>query len=204
MIVGSVYGVVLNDREQNAGMMDAFGQKPYAAPPKAPVLYIKPHNTLRLDGAAVPVPGELPEVEAAATIALLFGDQLGVPVAAALALDVCEPHASYYRPAIRQRCRDGFLPMGSFVAYDLVALTKSEILTLIDGVQVHRWSLERLVRAIPDLIADVTAFMTLADGDVLLIGLAGDAPRARVGQRIEVRHAALPRLVTSFEQEVLA
>ena len=204
MIVGSVYGVVLNDREQNAALAGAFAEKPYAAAPKAPVLYIKPHNTLRFDGAAVPVPEGMAALEAAGTIALLFGDEPNRPVAAALALDVCEPHASYYRPAIRQRCRDGFLPMGGFVPFDLEALVAAPIETWIDGAVAHRWSLARLVREIPALIADVGAFMTLADGDVLLVGLAGDAPRVGVGARVELRHAALPTLTADFAQEALA
>lgn len=43
---GAVYGTLLNDR----GALDALGEAmhdaPYKAPPKAPVLYLKPRNTL--------------------------------------------------------------------------------------------------------------------------------------------------------------
>jgi 5-oxopent-3-ene-1,2,5-tricarboxylate decarboxylase/2-hydroxyhepta-2,4-diene-1,7-dioate isomerase len=202
MIAGTVYGVVLNDLAQRAGLAGVFGQKPYGAPPKAPVLYIKPRNCWRFAGADVPVPAELAELEAAATVALLFGDAPGVPVAAALALDVCEPHASYYRPAIRQRCRDGFLPLGEFVGFDLGALLTGEIVTSVDGVDVQAWGLARLVRDIPGLIADVSQFMTLENGDVLLMGLPGDAPRVRAGQTVTVSHGGLPPLSARFEREI--
>ena len=201
MIAGTVYGVVLNDQAQRGALAEAFGQKPYVAPPRAPVLYVKPRNCWRFDGAAVTVPSELAEVEVAATVALLFGDAPGVPVAAALALDVCEPHASFYRPAIRQRCRDGFLPVGDFAAYDLDALVSGGIVTWVDGVEAHRWSLARLVRDIPELIDEVCDFMTLENGDVLLVGLAGDAPRVAAGQEVRVEHEGLPTLVAHFERE---
>ena len=204
MIAGSVYGVVLNDKTQRAALASAFALKPYVAPPQAPVLYIKPRNCLRFAGAAVQVPADLVEVEIAATVALLFGDAPGVPLAACLALDVCEPHASLYRPAIRQRCRDGFLPLGEFAAYDLKAIVSSPVITRVDGLEVHRWSLERLVRDIHALIADVNDFMTLSDGDVLLVGLPGDAPRVTAGHTVTVEHAALPPLQARFEAEIPA
>jgi len=203
MIAGTVYGVVLNDQLQRAALAEAFTQKPYAAPPRAPVLYIKPRNCWRFAGAAVPVPDDLAEVEVAATVALMFGDANSVPVAAALALEVCEPHASFYRPAIRQRCRDGFLPLGEFGAYDLAGLAAHPIVTLVDGVAAHSWSLARLVRDVPSLIAAVNDFMTLENGDVLLVGLPADAPRVAPGQGVRVAHRALPALQARFEREIL-
>ena len=36
------------------------------------------------------------------------------------------------------------------------------------------------------LIADVSDFMTLAAGDVLMLGVAAGAPRARAGQRVRI------------------
>ncbi len=42
-----------------------------------------------------------------------------------------------------------------------------------------------LVRPLPRLLADVTAFMTLDAGDVLLLGGADDAPLARAGDRVD-------------------
>lgn len=199
MIAGTAYGVVLNDRAERAGLAVAFGEKPYGAPPVAPVVYIKPRTCFAFGGAPVPLPADLAEVNAAATIALLFG--ASGPVAAALALDVFEPHDSYYRPAIRQRCRDGFLPVGAFAG--CAALT-GEIVTRVDGEIVHGWSLDRLVRDVPTLIADLSAFMTIGDGDVLLVGLAADAPRVKAMQRIEVRHPSLPALRTRIEPEPAA
>lgn len=209
MIAGTVYGVVLNDRAEREKIAGAFSEPPYKAPPKAPVLYIKPRNTFNASGAPVALAADLEEVEAAATLGLFFGrdaakcdaaSALMHVSAACLALDVCEPQANYYRPAIRQRCRDGFLPLGSLAPFDPTLLA-GEIVTSIDGKEVHSWLLSRLVRDAAALIADVSAFMTLAAGDLLLVGLPHDAPRAKAGQRVAVACKGLAILETSFVRE---
>ncbi|WP_174279659.1 fumarylacetoacetate hydrolase family protein [Sphingomonas bacterium] len=197
MIGGTAYGVILNDQVERDALEPAFHAPPYDAPPRAPVLYVKPRPCLSVDGAAVPVPAELAAVTVAATIGLLFGDHGAA--AACLALDVSEPHRSYFRPAIRERCRDGFLPLGAFAA--VPADLDQPIVTRINGVVAHRWSLARLVRPVARLVADIAAFMTLAPGDLLLVGLAGDAPVAKVGDTVEVAMPGFELLRTRLTAE---
>ena len=121
MIAGNIYGVVLNDRPQLAQMAGDFAMPPYKKPPEAPVLYIKTRNCLAAGDSDVVLDADLAQVETAATLGLLFGraatklsrgHALDCVAGACLALDVSEPEASYYRPTVRQRCRDGFLPLG--------------------------------------------------------------------------------------------
>jgi len=209
MIAGTVYGVVLNDSAERDQLAAAFHEPPYRAPPKAPVLYIKPRNCFNPGGASVRLGPDLIEVEAAATLGLLFGrdaakhdagSALASVAAACLALDVSERQANYYRPAVRQRCRDGFLPLGELAPFE-PALLSGEIVTSVDGVTVHRWPLTRLVRDAATLIAEISAFMTLAAGDVLLIGLPHDAPRVAAGRRVTVTSSGLPPLNASFVTE---
>lgn len=185
MISGTAYGVALNDRNERAALAEAFVQPPYGKAPVAPVLYIKPRNTFAHSESVITLPNDVSAVCVGTTLGALFSYRSGAPVSAALAVDLFEAHNSYYRPAIRQRCRDGFLPLGRFEAWS-DAFGDLEIVTRIDGVEAHRWSLARLDRAPRALIAELQAFMTLADGDLLLLGLAGDAPLAHAGQRIEV------------------
>ena len=64
----------------------------------------------------------------------------------------------------------------------------------MNGELVHRRTLDRLVRPIARLIADVTAFMTLFPGDVLLAGIALDAPTAKPGDSIAVEIDGIGRL----------
>lgn len=207
MIQGAAYGVALNDRLQLDERTADFQEPPYGGAPRAPVLYIKPRNCFGPGGAPVPVPAELAEVEAAPTIALLFARDLAhaepADVRAAvggacLILDVCEPHQNYYRPAIRERCRDGFLPFGAFAP---LPARQGDIVTSIDGQEAHSWSLDRLARPIETLCAEISRFMTLQAGDLLLVGLPGDAPRVRIGQTVSVRCQGLPSLTVSFAPE---
>lgn len=205
---GVVYGAALNDRRQLAAMGGALDAPPYGAPPMAPVLYIKPRNCFSFGGAPTALAPELEAVQVAATVGVLLARDLtqaraddvrGAIAAACLALDVSEPTDSFYRPAIRQQCRDGFLPLGELAA---PPEAWGEIVTTIDGREAHRWSLDRLVRPLEVLAAEVSAFMTLRSGDLLLLGLAADAPRARRGQAVAVSCAGLPSLSTAVIAEV--
>ena len=225
MISGTAYGVALNDREQLAGLGEALNHAPYGKPPVAPILYVKPRNCFAAAGSAVALPDDIAEVAVGATIAI--ERTAAGPHLARLAIDLFAPHASFYRPAIAERCRDGFLPVGpatalpgkpenrdhpSSVRPELVegrpvarelgppfdklrangefavsdALSTIEIVTAINGAERHRWSFARLVRSPEVLARDIADFMTLAPGDILLCGIAGDAPVARAGDRIEI------------------
>lgn len=211
MIAGTAYGVVLNDRAEIALLGSALDADPYKVPPRAPVVYIKPRNCLTSGGAPVVLEADVPSASVAATIALIFdrdvsgagGDVLSAVGSACLAVDVSVPHESYYRPAIAQRCRDGFLPLGRVTALP-ANLGVTELVTEIDGRIAHRWSLDRLVRSVPELIGDLAAFMTLRAGDMLLVGLPGDAPVVSAGASVTVSADGFPALNVRFVSEVLA
>lgn len=199
-IRGTVYGVVLNDRAslQKIGSLE---EAPYKGAPKTPALYIKPANTRAECGAVVRLPDLEKSVEVAATVGLVMGraagrlgpdDALDAVGGLVLAADLSLPHASYYRPAIREKCFDGSLPLGT--VQPLVPLHKVVLTTVIDGELVEERSLTDLVREPARLLADVTEFMTLAAGDVLLVGVTYQAPRARPGSRVTISATGLGSL----------
>jgi 5-oxopent-3-ene-1,2,5-tricarboxylate decarboxylase/2-hydroxyhepta-2,4-diene-1,7-dioate isomerase len=64
----------------------------------------------------------------------------------------------------------------------------------IDGALVQRCDTGDRVRTVARLIADVSAFMSLWPGDLLLLGAAPVAPRARRGQTVEVSIAGIGHL----------
>ena len=70
---GTVYGTLLNFRDEVAALSAQMTQPPYKAPPQAPVLFVKTANTWSANGAAVPVPERVPEVEVGATVAMVIG-----------------------------------------------------------------------------------------------------------------------------------
>lgn len=199
---GHIYGVILNDSRELARLAPAFQEKPYLAPPVAPVVYMKPastmsHGTVRLK------PGE--QAVAAATLALLIArDATGVRPeqamacvgAAALAIDITYPQADYYRPAVAQRNADTFLVMGDWGSPALA----DRITTMIDGQAAHSWSLDRLARSPNQLIADISTFLTLRAGDVLLVGLPGDAPQVGAGVTLRAEAASFAPAVARVEE----
>jgi 5-oxopent-3-ene-1,2,5-tricarboxylate decarboxylase / 2-hydroxyhepta-2,4-diene-1,7-dioate isomerase len=209
MIAGIAYGVALNDRAALDDLAPQFAQKPYNAPPVAPIIYIKPRNCFVASECTVSIPADVERLSIAPTIAILFGRDVasggpeaatGAIAAACLALDVSLPISSYYRPAIRQQCRDGFLPLGDWGNWS-ADLECAEMTLSIDGHAAHRWSLARLARPVATLIAQLSQFMTLRAGDLLLVGLPGDAPSVQAGQSAELSMAGLASLHARFAAE---
>src|SRR5258707_4760170 len=101
-----VYGVALNFKGTLASLGDALHREPYQKPPVAPVLYMKPANTLIGNGAPIPCPRGVPRLRMGGTLGVVIGHGY------AIVNDVSIPHKSYFRPAIREQCRDGFCSIG--------------------------------------------------------------------------------------------
>ena len=108
------------------------------------------------------------------------------------------PHASHYRPQIRATARDASCALGAaVVARDAVGDAGSlAVRTFIDGAPAMATSTGELVRGVARLLADVSDFMTLAPGDVVLAGSAPDEPRVRAGARVAVEIERIGRLET--------
>lgn len=212
---GTVIGALLNDPAEIAELGDAVSAPPYKAPPREPVLQVKPRNTFAADGDAVPVPAGAPGLLVAANLGIVIGrtacrvaeaDALshvaGWTVVADLSLPVEGPQR-HYRPAVRQRVRDGFCPIGPRV-WPAAALALPDALAVqvwIDGALAQRSSTAGRTRGVARLLADVSAFMTLAPGDLLLLGAAAGAPLARAGQAVGIEIEGLGMLRFGLEAE---
>ena len=206
-VYGTVYGTLLNHRDALAALGEQVHAAPYKAPPQAPVLYIKPRNTLVGHRVPVVVPADAPELEIGATLGLVIGrtacrvgesEALAHVAGYTVVNDLSIPHESVYRPSLRFKCRDGFCPIGpAVVPRDRVGDPGAlQISVAIDGRLVQRSGLAALVRPAARLIADVSEFMTLHPGDVLMLGVAAGAPRARAGQRVTISIAGVGELET--------
>jgi len=206
---GTVYGALLNHRTALQALGDAMTQPPYNGAPQAPVLYIKPRNTLAVDGEPVAVPPAVAELEIGASLGLVIGrpscrlsvDRALQHVAGYLIVnDVSVPHLPYFRPSIPAKARDGFCPLGPRVA-PRAAVPNPDALTIrvyVDGELKQTATTSQLVRPVARLLADVTDFMTLSPGDVLAVGVAAPAPRVRAGQQARIEIDGLGRLENCF------
>lgn len=202
---GLVYGVILNDRESYERMGPALAEPPYMGAPRAPAMFVKPYNTQVGDGSTVRLP--------TGATALAIGGQLGLAVgrsvsrlepATALAslagylpvIDLSIPHANVYRPAIREKCFDGACPMGARLTPVAAVADPAQltIRTFINGRLAAERRLDDLLRPLPRLLADVTEFMTLLPGDVLLAGAPLELPLAVAGDRVAVEISGVGRV----------
>jgi len=203
--IGTVYGALLNHRGALAALGDAVHQPPYKSPPQAPVLYIKPRNTHIGHGEPIVVPAGVDELEIGATLGIVIGrgacrvaeaDAASVIAGYTVCNDVSVPHASYYRPSLRYKCRDSFLPIGPWIvgARHVPDPDALSIIVEIDGTVAQRASTGSMLRPVARLIADVSEFMTLSAGDVLMLGVPAGAPRARAGQHVGIEIEGVGRL----------
>ncbi len=177
-----------------------FNRPPYKTPPKTAVWFIKPRNTVIGDGEAIPHPqGET--VQSGATVALIVGKtarKVAAEEAAnyiagyALANDVSLPEESFYRPAIKAKCRDGFCPIGTLSAVRNV--DDLTIITEINGREADSWHTGDLQRSAAQLLSALSEFATLNPGDAILIGTPHSRVTLRPGDRVRILADGFPAL----------
>ncbi|QGA50309.1 fumarylacetoacetate hydrolase family protein [Pseudomonas brassicacearum] len=205
---GTLFGVALNYQGLLKQRLAEFEQPPYQKPPLKPVLFIKTPNTRNRHGADVVHPGRGETLQPGPALGVVMGKSAS-RVSAAEALDYVAgytivnefslPEDSYYRPAVKAKCRDGFCAVGpELVPTTQVADPHSLTITLyVNGEVRQQNSTANFVRNIPQLIAEISEFMTLHAGDVLITG----TPEGRVdvlpGDRVEVDISGLGRLVNA-------
>lgn len=202
---GTVYGTLLNHRQALEQLGDSVKELPYKGAPKAPVLYVKPRNTLARSGAPIAVPSAAGTLEVGAALSLVIGrtacrvaekEALHYVAGYTVVADYSVPHDSFYRPSVRFKALDGSCPIGPCVV-PRHRIENPEDLTVnvyVDGQMVHSTSTGGMIRSPARLLADVSEFMTLSPGDVLMLGVAADAPRVGFGHRVGVEIQLIGRL----------
>jgi len=204
---GAVYATLLNHRRSLDSLGDAVAAAPYKGAPKSVVLAVKPRQALIAPGGDIDIDdgGEALEVGAALGVvigttacAVAEADALGHVAGFIVVCDCTLPRAGHFRPQIRAMARDASCCLGSVVTpRDQVGDPDALALRVfVDGALARSSSTSEHLRSTARLIADVTDFMTLMPGDVLLTGSAPDGPRARAGAQIAVEIDGVGRLET--------
>jgi len=189
---GTVFSVLLN----HAGTMAAIGKARDEAP-KSPMLYVKPANTWIGYGAPIPLAAGVEGVEVGASLAVVIGATTSriesgraddCILGYTIGNDIGEPQTALAMPTLRQRCRDGYCAMGPWIVarHEMPPIDRLRIRVLINEVLVSANPLCDLVLSPRQLVAEVSSFITLCAGDVLLIGIAQDALVARLGDRVRI------------------
>jgi 5-oxopent-3-ene-1,2,5-tricarboxylate decarboxylase/2-hydroxyhepta-2,4-diene-1,7-dioate isomerase len=204
---GTVYATLLNHRRSLDALGDAVAAAPYKGAPKGVVLAVKPRQSLVAPGGDVQIDDAGQPLEIGAALGVVIATT-ACAVAEADALDhvagflvVCDgtlPRAGHFRPQIRAMARDATCVLGAAVVprRDVADPDALAIRVFVDGALAQSSSTSEQVRSTARLIADISDFMTLMPGDVVLTGSAPDAPRVHAGAAITVEIDGVGRLET--------
>jgi 5-oxopent-3-ene-1,2,5-tricarboxylate decarboxylase/2-hydroxyhepta-2,4-diene-1,7-dioate isomerase len=194
---GTVIGVALNHRRQLARMEALLHEPPYGVPPRTPVLFIKPENTLNDHGGLVPVPAGAAFIQPGPSLAVVIGSMarrvdrksaMDFVKGYTLFNDFSLPEADYFRPPIRTKCFDGSGVLGS-VLVSRVELPDPDDVTLrlsVNGELRQEFSTGDLVRGTAELLAAISSFLTLRENDVIATGFPPERIDVRAGDRVTI------------------
>jgi len=159
-----------------------------------PVLFAKFASNLIATGEDILLPPESQQPDYEGELAVVIG-RAGRRITEANALD----HVLGYTPAndvtfrdfqylthqwIQGKAWDSSTPLGSvIVTPPEVDLTTSAIRTIIDGETVQESGLDLMIFSIPRLIAHISTFTRLEEGDLILTGTPGGVGYRRDPQR---------------------
>ncbi|WP_249672897.1 fumarylacetoacetate hydrolase family protein [Pseudomonas abieticivorans] len=209
---GTLFGVALNYQGLLQQRLAEFEQAPYKQPPVKPVLFIKTPNTRNVHGGAVVYPRGVEHLQPGPALGVVIGKSAS-RVSASEALDYVAgytivnefslPEDSYYRPAVKAKCRDGFCALGP----ELVPVEQIKdphqltLKLLVNGEVRQQNTTANFVRGIPQLIAEISEFMTLHAGDVLITGTPEGRVDVQPGDTVDVEITGLGRLTNTIVAE---
>lgn len=209
---GTLFGVALNYQGLLESRLAEFDQPPYQKPPVKPVLFTKTSNTRNGDGQPVPYPRDVERLQPGPALGVVIGrnasrvsaENAMAHVAGYLVVNEFSlPEDSYYRPAVKAKCRDGFCPLASEVvpASEIADPHALPLRLYVNGELRQENSTANLVRSIPQLIAEISEFMTLHEGDVLITGTPEGRVDVRPGDEVVVEIEGLGRLTSTLVEE---
>jgi 5-oxopent-3-ene-1,2,5-tricarboxylate decarboxylase/2-hydroxyhepta-2,4-diene-1,7-dioate isomerase len=209
---GTLFGIALNYKGLLRSRLEEFQQPPYQKPPVNPVLFIKTANTRNGHEQPVVFPAGVERLQPGPALGVVIGaDASRVSEAEAMNhvagyLIVNEfslPEDSYYRPAVKAKCRDGFCPLGPQLvpASQIVNPNALGIRLFVNGELRQQNTTANWVRNVPQLIAELSEFMTLHKGDVLITGTPEGRVDVQPGDTVAVEIDGLGRLTNTVVAE---
>src|SRR5699024_3338592 len=102
--------------------------------------------------------------------------------------DVSIPHDNVNHPAIKEKARDDFCPISPWIVNkeDVENPNELSITVSVNDEKKQQNNTNNLIRSIEQLLADVTDFMTLHQGDVLLVGVPENSPTVKVDDLVQI------------------
>lgn len=203
---GSIIAVALNFSDHAAEL--SLGE------PEQPALFPKFRNALVGHRGKIVRPRGVEYMHYETELAVVIGrDARRVP--RERALDVVKGYTvandlvvrdfviNHFRPPIKPKNFDTFLPMGPFLV-DKFAVPDPQALdirTVVNGEERQRGNTEDMLRPVTELIEYVTEFMTLRQNDVLLTGTPKGISHLRPGDVVSCQVEGVGELVNEVVAE---
>jgi 2-keto-4-pentenoate hydratase/2-oxohepta-3-ene-1,7-dioic acid hydratase in catechol pathway len=172
--------------------------------PDRPALFLKPPNAVSHHGATVTLPSGKDRLDQEGELAVVISEQCR-HVTEAAAMDV----VAGYTPAVdlsnrddqrreqnrvRGKAFDNASPLGPAMVPPAAVPADATLECRVNGEVRQSASITDLIFGVPELIAEITTFLTLEAGDVVLTGTpAGVGPLAD-GDTVEVDIEGVPTL----------
>lgn len=162
--------------------------------PDRPLLFLKPPNTVAPPGARVALPPDT-TVEHETELAIVIDEQAR-DVAASEAADyvagfTCADDLSNRTDQrhednwVRGKAFDGAAPLGPCVASPDRVPGDASVRCLVNGTERQHGRRDQLVFDTASLVAEITAYLTLEPGDVILTGTPAGVSPLTDGDRVE-------------------
>ncbi|ELY94256.1 5-carboxymethyl-2-hydroxymuconate delta-isomerase [Natrialba hulunbeirensis JCM 10989] len=164
--------------------------------PDRPLLFLKPPNALAGHGDTVTVPAGKERIDHEAELAVVIGEQCR-HVPEADAMDVVEGFTCMNDVSnrddqrqeqnwIRGKAFDGAAPLGPVLATPDEVPADASVQTRVNGELRQDGHREQLIFPIPELIAEITTYMTLEPGDVIATGTPEGVGALNDGDEVEI------------------
>ncbi len=207
---GNVFGIALNYKCLYEKLQAQFNEKPYVNEPKKPVLFIKTPNTRNVSGNPV-VKKKGETLQAGPTIGIVIGKSttrvLKSDAAAHIAgyvvvNELSLPEESYYRPAIKAKCQDGFCVVGTPVAASEVSnLSDLSLKVFVNGELKQEGNSANWIRTPEQIIEEISEYMPLNEGDIILTGTPYGRVDLQAGDEVRIEIDQLGSVTNTIQEE---
>ena len=193
-------------------LADSFHHPPYKQPPRQPVFFIKPRNTLAGHLGEIPCPAGVDQIYTGAGLGFVIGrtasrvtQEQGFEYIGGYTIynDFCLAEDSYFRPPVTTKCLDGYGPVGPYIvgAEEITDPHDLTITTYVNGELKQTASTKDLRLTIPAIIEALTEFMTLAPGAVVVSGFPPGRVAVQPGDEVTVEIERIGSLVNRIVKD---
>lgn len=207
---GNIFGIALNYKCLYEKLQAQFNEKPYINEPKKPVLFIKTPNTRNQSGQHV-VKQKDDILQAGPTLGIVIGkstsrvsenDALDHVAGFVTVNELSLPEDSYYRPAIKAKCQDGFCVLGTPVAKEAVTdLNNLALRVYVNGELKQQGTTANWIRTPAQIIEQISEYMPLNEGDIILTGTPLGRVDLQAGDEVRVEIDQLGFVTNTIQEE---